>query len=72
MDCFQLMPALKWYKCFMTGSYETVNYVKIFLFRKGEGNLESFSNIIKMNLFFFCGSKSEQQAANADLCDVEE
>lgn len=56
----------------MTGSYETVNYVKIFLFRKGEGNLESFSNIIKMNLFFFCGSKSEQQAANADLCDVEE
>lgn len=41
----------------MTGSYETVNYVKIFLFRKGEGNLESFSNIIKMNLFFSVGQK---------------
>lgn len=71
MDCFQLMPALKWCKCFMTETYETVSCVRIFCLEKGRG-LWKASQALSSYIFFFCESKSEQQVANADPCDVEE
>lgn len=52
MDCFQLMPALKWCKCFMTETYETVSCVRIFCLEKGRG-LWKASQALSSYIFFF-------------------